>query len=137
MNLTGSDTANTITGNAAANVINGRGGSDILTGGGGADIFQFTTALGANNIDRIVDFQTGVDKIALDDAIFTGFNPGSLSPGQFVVGSEAKDGDDRIIYNPETGALMFDADGSGSGAAVQFAILQPGLSVTESDFMVI
>jgi Ca2+-binding RTX toxin-like protein len=137
MNLTGSDTANSISGNAGSNVINGRGGNDVLAGGGGADIFQFTTALGPNNVDKILDFQTGIDKIALDDAIFTGFNPGSLSASQFAVGAQAGDGDDRIIYNPETGALMFDPDGSGVAAPVQFAILQPGLSVTASDFMVI
>jgi hypothetical protein len=32
---------------------------------------------------------------------------------------------------------MFDADGTGAGAAVQFAALTAGLALTASDFLVI
>ncbi len=135
--LTGSDFSNTIIGNAGNNVINGRGGSDILVGLGGSDVFQFTSPLGPNNVDRIEDFQVGVDRIALDDAVFTFANPGSLDPAYFRVGSAAQDADDRIIYDSATGALYYDADGNGSGAAVQFAQLAAGLSLSASDFMVI
>jgi Ca2+-binding RTX toxin-like protein len=137
LTLIGSDFGNTIVGNAGNNLIDGARGNDTLIGGAGADIFQFTQSLGADNVDRIEDFEVGVDKIALDDNIFRGFNPGSLDPAYFRTGTQAQDSDDRIIYNPETGALMFDADGSGSGAAVQFATLQPNLGLSASDFMVI
>jgi serralysin len=137
LSLTGNGFNNTITGNAGANTINGGGGNDTLVGLGGADNFAFTTALGAGNVDTISDFLHGVDKIQLDDAVFTGLGLGALSANAFVTGSAAGDADDRIIYNSATGALYFDADGSGGGAMVQFATVASGLGLTASDFAVI
>ena len=138
LDLTGNDLANTIYGNDGANVLNGGGGSDVLVGVGGADTFAFTSALGADNVDSIGGFATGSDRIALDDAVFTGIGAlGTLAPGAFATGPAAGDADDRIIYNNATGQLFFDADGSGAGAAVQFATLSPGLNLTAADFTVI
>ncbi len=63
--------ANTIVGNDAANTISGKSGFDTLTGGGGADTFVFAHKLNATlNLATITDFEHGVDRIALDDAIF-------------------------------------------------------------------
>ncbi len=45
INLTGSNTANTILGNAAANRINGGGGVDLLSGFGGNDLYFVDNAL--------------------------------------------------------------------------------------------
>ena len=138
INLTGNNLANELYGNNGANVLNGGAGADYLLGYGGADIFQFTTALGGGNVDHIGDFISGTDRIALDDAVFTGIGAlGTLSGSAFVTGTAAGDADDRIIYNSATGQLFFDADGSGSGAAVLFATVTPGLTLTASDFMVI
>lgn len=137
LDLTGSDFANTVIGNNGANVINGRGGSDTLYGLGGSDVFEFTSALGAGNVDRIADFASGTDTIALDDAVFTALATGQLGAGAFATGTQAADADDRIIYDSDTGALYYDADGNGSGAAVQFATLSAGLTLSASDFVVI
>jgi serralysin len=138
INLTGSSIANTINGNDGANVLDGKGGNDILTGFGGADTFQFTTALGASNVDTIVGFVSGADKIALDDAIFAAIGPvGALNANAFFAGTAAHDADDRIIYNQATGALLYDADGNGAGAAVQFATLSGNPVLAASDFLVI
>jgi len=138
INLTGNGLSNEIYGNAGANTINGGAGADYLMGFAGADTFQFTTALGGGNIDAILDFAAGADKIALDDAVFAGIGGlGALSAGAFATGAAAGDADDRIIYNSATGQLFFDADGSGAGAAVQFATLSTGLSLTAGDFTVI
>jgi Ca2+-binding RTX toxin-like protein len=124
-NGTGNDLANSITGNIKAN---------ILTGGAGADTFIFTTALGPLNVDTLTDFTTGSDKIALDDAIF-----GSLSGGWFhsVTSLAQTDADDHILYDQSTGALYYDADGSGGAAAVRFAMLSGAPAVSAADLLVV
>ncbi len=137
LDLTGNEFANVINGNAGANTLDGGAGSDTLIGFGGADNFAFTTALGAGNVDLIGDFVAADDTILLDDAVFAGLSLGALNANAFVVGTEAGDADDRIIYNQTTGQLFFDADGNGAGAAVLFATLQGAPVITASDFMVI
>ena len=137
INLTGNEVGQTVVGNAGVNTLNGGGGNDVLQGLGGADSFAFTTALGAWNIDSILDMVSGSDKILLDDAVFTGLTPGVLVAAQFHIGTGAADADDRIIYNPANGILFFDADGSGGGVAVQFATLGAGTPLASTDFLVI
>jgi Ca2+-binding RTX toxin-like protein len=137
IDLTGNEFANTLWGNAGANVLDGGGGVDLLLGLGGADTFAFTTALGAGNVDFIGDMVSGLDEIALDDAVFTGLSTGALDPNAFRLGAAAQDADDRILYDATTGALYFDADGNGAGAAVQFASVQPATVIAAGDFTVI
>ena len=138
IDLTGNELANTLLGNAGANILDGKGGADTLAGSAGADGFAFTTALGGGNVDRIGDFQSGVDKLRLDDAIFGGIGtPGAFNAAAFVTGNAAADGNDRIVYNGATGQLFYDADGSGTGAAVLFATLDGHPVLTASDFTVI
>ena len=69
--------------------------------------------------------------------MFTGLGLGALNANAFVTGSAAGDADDRIVYNSATGALFFDADGNGAGAAIQFATLQGAPALSASDFAVI
>ena len=138
IDLTGNELANYVTGNAGANVLDGGLGADRLHGRGGADTFAFTSALGGGNVDQLLDFVTGIDRIALDDAIFAGIGRrGGFNANAFFAGSAAQDGNDRIVYNRATGQLFYDADGSGAGAAVLFAILSGTPSLTASDFQVI
>jgi hypothetical protein len=61
---------------------------------------------------------------------------GTLSASAFTTGSQATSAEHRIIYDAATGNLFFDADGSGAGAQVQFAILTPGLTLTNANFVV-
>jgi Ca2+-binding RTX toxin-like protein len=137
LSATGNGSANTLLGNAGANVLDGKGGIDILRGYAGADTFAFTTALGPDNIDTIADYSVADDVIHIDNAVFAGLAAGALAAGAFRVGSAAADADDRIIYNSASGALLFDADGNGAGAAVQFAVLSTGLAMAASKFLVI
>ena len=57
--------------------------------------------------------------------------------GHVVAGTAAVDADDWLIYNSSTGALAYDADGAGAGAAVQFAMLSGGLVLQDNDFLIL
>ena len=60
-----------------------------------------------------------------------------LQAAAFFQGTAAHDADDRIIYNSANGALLFDQDGLGGAAAVQFARVSSGLPVSNADFVVV
>lgn len=134
LNLSGSNTANRIIGNNGANVLDGKGGIDTLYGLGSEDTFAFSTALGLNNVDTVVGFVSGSDRIQLSSGIFGSITAGTLSTSAFVRGTRANDADDRIIYDQTSGRLFYDADGSGSDAAVLFASLGAGTVLAASDF---
>ena len=139
LNLTGNEYGQQIFGNAGANVLDGGGGVDVLYGRGGKDAFAFTTVLGAGNIDFIADFDSGDDVFLLggnSGEAFAALGSGALHSNAFRLGSAALDGDDLIIYDQATGALYYDADGNGAGAAVQFASLAAGTVVTIDDFVI-
>jgi Ca2+-binding RTX toxin-like protein len=137
LNLTGNEFANAITGNAGANMLDGGLGRDVLTGLGGTDSFVFDTTLGANNVDTIADYAKG-ERILLDDAIFTRAGAvGQLTGAAFYAGTAAHDADDRIIYDAKTGAVFYDADGTGATAAVQFATVTGQPALHAADFWVI
>ena len=109
-------------------------GADTLFGGNDADTFVFSTTLGAGNIDIIGAFSVVDDTIQLSLSIFSAFGA-TLDAGEFVIGAAAADADDFIIYDAASGALYYDADGNGGGAAVQFATLGVGLALTTADFL--
>jgi serralysin len=137
INLFGNAFGQLIVGNSGSNIINGLAGTDTLSGYLGNDFFIFDTALGAGNIDTISDFSVADDTVRLENAIFTGLAAGTLAASAFHTGTAAADALDRIIYNSATGALLFDNDGTGAGAAVQFASVSTGLAMTNSDFFVV
>ncbi len=156
INGTGNGLANILTGNGLANILKGadgidtlKGGAgddrlygglgkDLLVGGSGKDTFVFDTKLGTANIDTIDDFFAKDDTIFLDNDIFTKAGKvGDLAAKAFYIGSQAHAETDRIIYDSKTGKLWYDADGSGKGAAIQFATLDAGLKMTATDFDII
>jgi VCBS repeat-containing protein len=135
---TGDDTMD---GGAGNDLLSGGAGQDNLTGGSGADTFRFDAALSAStNVDTITDFLSGTDRIQLAAGIFTALAAGSLPPAAFdIVGdATAPTASTRIIYNQATGALSYDADGTGAGAAVQIAIIGTSThpALVASDFQV-
>jgi Ca2+-binding RTX toxin-like protein len=112
--LRGGNGLDLIVGGSGNDTIRGAKGTDTLTGGDGADVFVFERELdGKINIDTITDFVSGTDRIELSAAIFG--NVGAV--GSNVGLSQ------YIKYNAATGVLSYDADGSGAGAAVAFAVL--------------
>lgn len=127
-----------ISGGTGNDKIYGGLGKDILTGDSGADSFVFDTKPASANIDTISDFSVKDDTILLDHDIFTKAGAvGHLGSAAFYVGSAAHDASDRIIYDKTNGKLWYDADGNGSGAAVQLAVLNKNLALTAADFDII
>ena len=141
---TGNSQANTLTGNSGNNVLNGGAGNDkldgktgtnTLTGGAGKDIFKLTAS---NHTDNITDFVVIDDTIQLENAVFKSLTTtGTLAPSQFRIGAQALDANDFVIYNNATGAISYDADGNGAGAASQIATVGIALTMTNADFAVI
>jgi serralysin len=126
-----------LNGNIDNDTLGGGSENDTLTGGAGRDTFLFDTAPGKTNVDRIMDFKPREDHIQLDDGIFRKVGKvGVLKKGAFWTGDKAHDRDDRIIYNKKTGALYYDADGNGNGAAVKFAELSKKLALKHADFLI-
>jgi hypothetical protein len=139
VDLTGNELVQLVRGNDGANTLDGGGGGDVLYGMGGADAFRFSTALAPDNIVRIADFSVADDTIELDAAIFTTLGLGGLSASAFKDTALApRDADDHIIYNSDTGALLYDADGFGTAfAAIRFATLTGSPTLTAADFVVV
>ena len=137
IDLTGNQLGQAIYGSVGDNVINGKGGVDVLFGFAGADQFVFDTSPAGGNFDYIADFATGVDKIVLDNAVYTALSDGALPATAFHTGTAAADADDRIVYDSQSGAVYYDADGNGAGAQVLVAVLQAGLPLAATDFTVI
>ena len=113
------------TGNSLANVITGNNAANQLTSGTGKDIFKFITK---GPSDKITDYNVPSDTIQLENAAFTALT---------TTGTQAGDINDFIIYNKPTGALLYDADGSGAATATQIATLSAGLGLTNADIVVI
>ncbi len=139
INLTGNAGNQSITGNAGNNRIDGGGGSDTLTGHTGQDVFVFGAALDGLNIATLTDFTIADDSIELDDAVFSALALGAVASTAFVVNTTglASTIDHRLIYDEDDGNLYYDADGTGAGARVQFAVLDTGLALTNLDFLVV
>lgn len=157
--LTGNTIANTLAGSSGNDSLDGGAGNDsliggdgadqligglgndTLTGGTGLDKFRFGSALGATNVDSIADFQSGVDRIEIDDAIFKKFSKklGPVAENNFKSGDagvSAGDADDYLIYNTSTGDLFYDSDGNGAGVMMQFAKLVGVSELHHADILV-
>ncbi|HUQ25547.1 MAG TPA: calcium-binding protein, partial [Burkholderiales bacterium] len=143
LNGSGNGAANILLGNGGNNVLRGREGNDTVTGGGGRDFFDFTTAASATNVDTVTDFAAGTDELEFEDAAFTAIGAAgawAAGDGRFWSAAGATSGhdaNDRVIYNSSTGALYYDADGSGAGAAQLVATLQGTPTVSATDITVI
>lgn len=148
--IAGNSVANTLVGNGGVDSISGAAGNDYLfgnlgndtlTGGVGLDTFVFDTALDSvNNVDKITDFSHLDDTIRLKKTIFSQLTPGLLLSSQLKCSLTglATDSNDYILYNITTGALLYDKDGNGSTAAIQFATLNNHpATIDYSDFVVI
>jgi Ca2+-binding RTX toxin-like protein len=136
--LLGGNGKDTLSGNGGDDTLSGGRGNDTLEGGGDADVFLFDAPLNAaSNVDTIVGYAVAADTIHLDAGVFGALPLGPLAAAAFRIGAAAADGSDRIVYDAASGDLLYDADGSAGGAAVQFATLSPGLALSSDDFVVV
>ncbi len=136
-NQRGSSGDDVLLGTNRADILNGDFGSDTLTGGANPDTFAFSSP--NQGIDTITDFVVADDTILVSASSFTGAGlvaGNTLSPSQFVIGATATNANQRFVYDSATGFLRFDRDGSGVAAAIDFAKLSQGLSLTNENILV-
>ncbi|MFC1455228.1 M10 family metallopeptidase C-terminal domain-containing protein [Microvirga arabica] len=129
----------TIYGYGGNDAIMGGAGNDKLYGGAGSDHFRFDTRLNATtNVDKIMDFKSGVDVIELSRSIFgrAGKAGLELKEAAFYAGKKAHDKDDRIIYDKKTGSLYYDKDGIGGTAQIKFATIANKVKLVHDDFVI-
>jgi Ca2+-binding RTX toxin-like protein len=152
--LNGGDDIDNLEGGSGDDRLRGGKGNDILSGEGnnspvvyigslpGADTFIFDSYTGLSfadlGTDRITDFQPGIDKIYLDQTIFTAL-PAALGEAFQVVASPdlAATCAGLIVYSQ--GHLFYNANGAaaGYGTGGEFATFDnPALTISANDLIV-
>jgi Ca2+-binding RTX toxin-like protein len=133
--LSGGDGDDSLAGEAGNDTLSGGNGDDVLSGGGGADIFSFQSA--SEGSDQITDFEHGIDHIEI---LAAGFGGGLVAGGSvsLVSGSDptATASTGQFLFDTDNGQLLWDADGTGGGAAVLIATLSNVPPLTTSDFII-
>ena len=134
--LSGREGVDSLDGGDGNDLLTGGSDSDVLTGGAGIDTFSFQSA--AEGADEITDFVSGSDLIQI---LASGFGGGLVEGGSvsLVSGSDptASSASGQFLYDTDDGRLLWDADGTGSEAAVLLATLSNIPTLTASDFAVI
>jgi Ca2+-binding RTX toxin-like protein len=115
-------------------------GSDEMTGGTGND--RFSVSAFDSGVDVIHDFTHGEDVLSLSVGMSMKFQVNGSDTLNFVLGQNLIVGsdphstiaDDTFLFDSHTGMLSYDADGIGSGAAVDLVVLEGVTSLTNADF---
>jgi Ca2+-binding RTX toxin-like protein len=130
--------ADKLVGGAGADTFEGGAGSDEITLGGGSDTLIFSSLSG---IDTVKDFNPAQDVIQLAKAAMAALGAvGGLTDAEFEAGAglaAATEATTRIFYNETSGALYYDADGSGGGAAVQLATFTTAPQLTHTQLFIV
>jgi hypothetical protein len=77
-----------------------------------------------------------MDKIAVYGSDYR-LTPGALTADHFVVGVAATANTGQFVYNTTDHTLSWDADGTGSAAAVTLAVIANGAPVHATDFLIL
>jgi Ca2+-binding RTX toxin-like protein len=135
----GGNGGDSIVGGNGKDELHGGKGLDTLVGGDGADKFVFDTTPAWANADVIADFQHGIDKIVLESDFFAALGA-EVKGGEFVKNDtgKAQDGNDRLIYETDTGKLFYDANGNANGGRVLIVTFDPKVgNLSYSDFEIV
>ncbi len=137
----------TLVGGAGNDTLIGGAGNDSLVGGAGADKFLYNTnavfASSAVGKDTIADFKRSQsDKIILDKTTFSAITSaagtGFSNANDFKITSSAGTSTAKIVYDPTTGQLFYNQNGSaaGFGSGGLFATLSGAPTLSASDFVI-
>lgn len=132
--LTGLLGRDTLSGGIGNDRLAGGSGKDTLLGDLGADTIVFDSRILAANADRVVAYKAAEDRILIENALLKAnkvlykvigkgaeAKPAALAKKFFTIGPKAKDKDDFFVLNTKKYILSYDADGSGSKAAIVIA----------------
>ncbi|PWR17602.1 calcium-binding protein, partial [Zavarzinia compransoris] len=132
--LFGDQGNDTLFGGNGNDLLIGGTGNDVLTGGNGVD--SFVIALDGS-LDTLTDFSPTLGETIRFDAASFGLAAGASASNYLVLGSSAPDAAHGYFLATSTG-VSWDADGSGSAAAVQIAKFQsPVTGTTASSFTLV
>jgi len=148
INATGNALNNTIIGNAGNNILNGGLGADTLTGGAGNDMFVLNATDYQSFYDTITDFKvSGTDSLQLSKAVFDQLQSGApnatgvaLTPADFISGTDitaSSNTGQHLLYDNDSGALYYDADGIGANDAYQIMLIATATGLLSTDILVI
>ncbi len=144
--LIGGEGSDYLFGGLGTNILVGGAGNDTMVGGLGADTFLFSGVTALSNGADTITFvaSAGINDDTLEFNLFavkaaTGayLGDGAIAAANFVsgAGAVATTVNQYFIYDTTNGALSFDADGSGAGAAVQLATLVGHPTITTADIV--
>jgi Ca2+-binding RTX toxin-like protein len=150
-NMNGHNGNDILVGGNGNDILVGGTGYDRLTGGAGCDVFTFSSdgvKFGSANlgVDKITDFYSGADKIALSKSTFSALNSyvgnGFNVRSDFAIVSSdaaAACSSAKIVYNYRSGALIYNENGSGYGLGNGgvFATVNTNSCITSQSFTII
>jgi hypothetical protein len=134
--IDGGGGADWLEGGSGDDRLDGGRGIDTLVGGKGRDTFVFDPSVAKGGGDRILDFSEEDDVIVFSQATMKLGTAGKLAASAYVSGTAAIDADDRVIYDPASGALYYDTNGSAEGGRIKVADIGKGLSLTAEHFLI-
>ena len=141
--------ADSITGLAGNDALNGGAGNDTLvgglgddqlTGGDGQDRFLFESAIkNGSNVDTVTDFVGGSDTIALAGSVFTALRGDSDLGDNLWLTNSSSPATTRsyLVFDPQSGALSYDPDGSGLAASIGICTLVGVTKLLPSDLVMV
>jgi Ca2+-binding RTX toxin-like protein len=136
--LLGGSGADRLDGGIGNDRLMGGDGADYLYGGAGNDLFMLERPDASRQFDTIADFTIGQDLLGIDRALLGLSTPdAAFSADMLSIGTRATSADHRLVYDPRSGSVLLDADGSGAGEAIQIARMSSNLGLRAEHFALI